>query len=101
MTQSPLPLTLYGGIDCDDTEHVTGRLDALGIPHRLVIINGDPEAERFVIFINTGFRSTPTLVFGQERAKIVLTEPTDEELDSVLAQAGYSLRPGNAELEEG
>lgn len=94
MHQSPLPLTLYGGIDCDDTERVTGRLDALDVPYELVIIDADPAAERFVIFINNGFRSTPTLVFGRERYKLLITEPTDEELDAVLARAGYS-RPSS------
>lgn len=88
MTQSPLPLTLYGGVDCDDTERVVGRLDALGVPYELVIIDDHPAAEQFVIFINNGFRSTPTLVFGRERHKLVITEPADEELDAALVRAG-------------
>lgn len=95
MNPSPLPLTLYGGIDCDDTERVAGRLDALGVPYELVIIDDNPAAERFVIFINNGFRSTPTLVFGRERYKILITEPADEELAAVLARAGYSLPSEN------
>lgn len=91
MNTIPLPLTLYGGIDCDDTEHVVDRLAALDIPYRLVIIEHDPDAERFVIFINGGYRSTPTLVFGEGRYKIVLTEPTDEELARVLRGAGFAV----------
>lgn len=87
MNTTPLPLTVYGGIDCDDTERVVALLDALGFPYRLVIIEEDPAAERFVIFINNGYRSTPTLVFGDGNYKIVLTEPTDEELLRVLRQA--------------
>ncbi len=94
MSTTTFPLTLYGGDDCDDTEHVTGRLREWGIPFREVILEQDPEAERFVIFINGGFRSTPTLVFGDGRLKTVLTEPTDEELAATLAQAGYSV-PNN------
>ena len=58
-------------------------------------IGGNPAAERFVIFINNGFRSTPTLVFGRERYKILITEPADEELAAVLALAGYSLPSEN------
>ncbi len=91
MNATPLPLTLYGGDDCDDTEHVTGRLNALGIPFRTVILENDPDAEQFVIFINNGFRSTPTLVFGTGNHKIVLTEPPDEELEVVLRATGYDL----------
>jgi mycoredoxin len=89
-----LPLTLYGGDDCDDTERVTGRLRQWNVPFREVIIEHEPEAERFVRFINGGFRSTPTLVFGDGRYKIVLTEPSDEELAEMLARAGYRLPKG-------
>jgi mycoredoxin len=91
MSSLPLPLTVYGGDDCDDTEHVTGRLREWGVPFREVILERDPEAERFVVFINGGFRSTPTLVFGDGRLKTVLTEPTDEELAGALERAGYSV----------
>ncbi len=88
MIVTPLPITLYGGDDCDDTERVAGRLRAWGVPFSEVILERDPAAERFVIFINGGFRSTPTLVFGDGRLKTVLTEPTDEELVEALGRAG-------------
>ena len=93
MTQSPTPLTLYGGDDCEDTDHVIGRLRAWNIPFREVILERDPDAERFVIFINGGYRSTPTLVFGDGRHKTILTEPTDEELAEALGRAGYVVQP--------
>lgn len=87
----PLPLTLYGATDCDDTERTRNRLRELGVPFREVNICHDPEAERFVIFINSGYRSTPTLVFGEGKYKIIVTEPTDRELDQVLIRADYSI----------
>lgn len=83
-----LPLTLYGGDDCDDTERTRGRLLALGVPFREIILEHDPAAERFVIFINGGFRSTPTLVFGEGKFKLILTEPADGELEEALWWAG-------------
>jgi len=86
--ENTLPLTLYGGDDCDDTERTRGRLLALGAPFREVILEHDPAAERFVMFINGGFRSTPTLVFGEGKFKLILTEPTDEELEEALGWAG-------------
>ncbi len=89
MKPTPLPLTLYGGNDCDDTEYVTGRLNALGISFRAIMLEDDADAERFVIFINNGFRSTPTLVFGDGNYKIILTEPEAENLVTVLREAGY------------
>ncbi len=80
----PLPLVLYGAADCDDTERARQRLRALGIPFREVDVDQDEEAGRFVTFINRGYRSTPTLVFGEGRFKVIVTEPTDEELDQML-----------------
>ena len=82
-----LPLTLYGRADCDDTERTRDRLQALGVPFREVDIDHDPAADAFVRFINNGNRSTPTLVFGAGRRKLVLTEPANDELDAALAGA--------------
>ena len=77
-------LTLYGRDDCDDTERARDRLRALGVAYTYIDIDHDPAADAFVRFINGGFRSTPTLVFGGGRRKVVLTEPTDEELEGEL-----------------
>lgn len=87
----PLPLTLYGATDCDDTERTLQHSRMLGIPFQEVNIDQDDEAERFVISINGGYRSTPTLVFGEGKFKIIVTEPTDQELDQVLIRAGHSI----------
>jgi mycoredoxin len=78
-----LPITMYGSTDCDDTAHVTERLQALRIPFRYVNIDHDADAERFVTFINGGFRSTPTLVVGDGKWKTIMTEPTDAQLDDL------------------
>ena len=86
----PLPLTVYGATDCDDTERTCNRLRVLGAPFREVNIDQDAEAEHFVIFINGGHRSTPTLVFGAGNFKLIVTEPTEAELDDALARAGYA-----------
>lgn len=75
---------LYGAADCDDTQRTRAHLHARQIPFQEVSIDEDPEAERFVIFINKGFRSTPTLVFGEGKRKVILTEPSNEELDAEL-----------------
>jgi mycoredoxin len=77
-------LTVYGSNDCDDTERTRSRLVEWGIPFHEVIIEDNPAAEQFVIFINGGYRSTPTLVFGAGQRQLVLTEPTDEELRAAL-----------------
>lgn len=89
---TPLTLTVYGAGDCDDTERVHLWLAAQAIAFHAVDIDQAPAAEQFVIFINQGFRSTPTLVFGEGRRKLIVTEPTDEELAEAVREAG--LRPG-------
>lgn len=81
----PLPIAVYGAADCDDTQRTCAHLQARGLPFRLVNIDHDPEAERFVIFVNGGFRSTPTLVIGDGRSRMLLTEPTNALLDEALA----------------
>lgn len=88
---TPLPLTFYGATDCDGTKYTRGRLHELGVSFREVNIDHDHEAERFVNFISHGVRRTPTLVFGEGNFKIILTEPTDQELSQVLIRAGYSI----------
>ncbi|HXF84124.1 MAG TPA: glutaredoxin family protein [Anaerolineales bacterium] len=79
-----LPIVMYGATDCDDTERTREYLRARGIPFHEVNIDHDTEAERFVMFINNGYRSTPTLVIGGGKRKIVLTEPTNEELEEAI-----------------
>ncbi len=87
----PLPLTIYTALDCDDSERVRDHLHALEIPFQETSIDHDPQAEQFVIFINNGYRSTPTLVFGQGNVKIIVTEPAGRQLVQLLAQAGYAV----------
>lgn len=84
-----LPIILYGATECDDTERTRNHLNALGIPFREINIDHDQEAERFVMFINGGYRSTPTLVIGDGKLKYVLTEPSDAQLKEMLMRAGY------------
>jgi mycoredoxin len=60
-----------------------------GVPFEDFNINQDAEAEQFVIYINGGFRSTPTIIFDVGKVKLVLTEPSNARLDEALAQAGF------------
>lgn len=80
------PIVIYGSTDCDDTERTRQYLLARGVPFREVDIDLDPVAEQFVIFVNGGFRSTPTLVIGEGRRRTLLVEPTDEELEALANQ---------------
>lgn len=87
-----LPLiTMYGATDCDDTERTRNHLIHLGIPFTEINIDDDAAAEQFVIFINNGWRSTPTLVMNQGKQKQLITEPTDTELEELLKRVDFLL----------
>ena len=81
-------LTVYGATDCEDTARTRGLLKQLGIAFIEVNIDDDKSAEDFVIFINNGFRRTPTVVIAQNNEKLVVTEPSDSETEAILRRSG-------------
>ncbi len=83
----PLPIRMYARPDCEDSELARNRLRELGIPFIEINIDEDETAAQYVERLNRGFRSTPTIVFGDEAFYIV--EPTVEQLDEALRRAGY------------
>lgn len=89
----PLPLTMYGATDCEDTWQVREWLTTWHIPFAEVNIDHDAAAEQFVIFINGGLRRTPTLVFGAGKRKTIIVEPDDELLRTTLLNSGFA--PGH------
>ena len=80
----PHPITMYGKTRCDDTDRSRAHLRKMGVPFREVNIDHDTDAERFVIFVNDGNRATPTIVIGGGNRRLVLTEPTNEELEEAV-----------------
>ena len=85
----PLPIVMYASPTCEDSELARDRLHALGIPFTEINVDEDEEAARYVERVNNGFRSTPTIIFGDEA--FILVEPTVEELDRALRRAGYQV----------
>jgi mycoredoxin len=79
-------ITIYGRPDCEDTDMVRAHLQALDVAFAEVNIDDDATANQFVLFINGGFRSTPTVVMGASKRKVILTEPTEAELDVALKE---------------
>lgn len=85
----PLPIRMYASPRCEDSAIARDRLRALGIPFEEVNVDEEPEAAAYVERLNNGFRSTPTIVFGNE--VLVVVEPTVEDLDDALRRAGYDI----------
>lgn len=77
-------IILYGKTYCEDSDRSRAHLQKLGVPFREVNIDHDADAERFVMFVNGGNRATPTVVIGGGNRRLVLTEPTDEELEEAV-----------------
>jgi mycoredoxin len=62
---------------CSDCLRVKKFFEANNIPYLRVGLEGNPEASEFVIRINHGYRSVPTIIFPDGS---VLVEPNWEEL---------------------
>ncbi len=84
---NPLPIVMYASPTCEDSELARDYLRTRGIPFSEINIDTDEEAARYVERVNRGFRSTPTIVFGDEA--FVIVEPTIPELAEALRRAGY------------
>jgi len=82
-----LPIVLYSATICDDSDRTRLQLQQLGVAFEEVNIDHNQAAEQFVVFVNNGYRSTPTLVIGKGKRKLILTEPTDAELIYALTHA--------------
>jgi peroxiredoxin len=89
-----LPITIYGSTTCEDTAVVAARLRALQIPFALHYTQQDANVNLLLEKYNSGARVTPTLVLGNEQ--VVLSEPTLEELETRLRDAGYIFTPPRA-----
>jgi glutaredoxin/peroxiredoxin len=87
----PDALLMYGAATCEDTAVTRSRLRALGVPFREIDVDLDPAARDRLSEFERGRPRTPTLVFG-DRA-LIAVEPSLQELDDLVAAAGYPVNP--------
>jgi len=83
-----LPIVMYGSYTCEDTALVRDRLKVLRVPFTERTKEDDENVVALLGKYNAGQLRTPTLVFGDERN--VIAEPTLEQLENLLLQAGYT-----------
>ncbi|MCC6299650.1 MAG: glutaredoxin family protein [Anaerolineales bacterium] len=76
---SPSQIIMYVTESCADCVRAKKFFEARSIPHVRVGLEGNAQATEFVIQVNRGFRSVPTIVFPDGS---VLVEPSWEELKS-------------------
>lgn len=86
-------ITMYATRWCGDCRRAKRWFDAHGIRYDVIDIGRDDRAAAYVIQVNSGMRSVPTIVFPDGS---VLVEPTSRELAAQCSQMGA--RP---EQEEG
>jgi len=76
-TRTPSQIVVYTTDYCSDCLRVKKFFEINSIPYVRIGLEGNPEATDFVMQLNNGYRSVPTIVFPDGT---VLVEPSWEEL---------------------
>jgi len=76
---------VYGADWCEDTLRTREHLDSLGIEYDYLNVDQDAGAKQWVVQQNDGKQKTPTVKVAN---RIVLSEPSDAELDIALRKIG-------------
>lgn len=74
-------LTMYSTTWCGYCQRLKSALDREGIEYREINIEMDPAAAEFVMSVNGGNQTVPTVVFPDGTAK---TNPSLKEVKSLL-----------------
>ncbi len=80
-TLTPTQIVMYVTEYCADCIRAKQFFAENNIPHIRVGLEGNREAIEFVMQINNGYRSVPTIVFPDGT---ILVEPNSEELKAKL-----------------
>lgn len=80
-TLSPTQIVMYATEYCSDCLRAKKFFEANHIPHVSVRLEGNEEATEFVMQVNNGYQSVPTIVFPDGS---ILVEPTWEELKAKI-----------------
>ena len=86
------PIIMYTTPWCGDCRRAKRWFDAHGISYEYINIDHDEQAAAYVMQVNNGMRSVPTIVFPDGS---VLVEPNRRELSAKCFQIGES--PGKGE----
>jgi len=77
-------IVMYGTTWCPDCARAKRVFDKLGTGYKWVDIEKDGKARDYVVRVNHGYRSVPTIVFPDGS---ILVEPGDAELAKKLGAA--------------
>ena len=76
-TFNPNQIVMYATEYCSDCMRAKRFFEANDIPYLLVRLEGNQEATEFVMRVNNGYKSVPTIIFPDGS---ILVEPSWEEL---------------------
>jgi glutaredoxin len=83
------PILVLGRDTCEDTTRSRAHLTARGIPFSYRNHELDPGADALIRAHNSGRLVTPTILLGDPvRPSRVLVEPSNDDLDAAIADAG-------------
>lgn len=80
-TLSPAQIVMYTTEYCADCHRAKKFFESHGISYTRIGLENNPEATEFVMKINHGYRSVPTIIFPDGS---ILVEPGWEELKAKL-----------------
>ena len=82
-TFTPSQIVMYVTEYCGDCVRAKAFFESNNIPHIRVGLEGNEEAIKFVMRVNNGYRSVPTIVFPDGT---ILVEPNSEELKAKFSK---------------
>ena len=82
-TLNPSQIVMYTTQFCPDCLRAKRFFEANNIPYLPIGLEGNKEATEFVMQVNNGFRSVPTIVFPDGT---ILVEPGWEELKQKIGR---------------
>lgn len=74
-------IVMYGGMWCGDCRRAKRFFDSHSVRYEWVDVDEDDEARKYVVRVNNGRRTIPTIVFGDGS---ILVEPSDAQLAEKL-----------------
>lgn len=83
-TLSPSQIVMYSTEYCPDCHRARKFFETNNIPYMRVSLEGNAEATEFVMQVNNGYRSVPTIVFPDGS---VLVEPGWEDLKAKFSDS--------------
>ena len=83
-TLSPSQIVMYSTEYCPDCHRARKFFETNNIPYMRVSLEGNEEATEFVMQVNNGYRSVPTIVFPDGS---VLVEPGWDELKAKFSDS--------------